>query len=166
LVKQLQARINSIENTTVDMIVIQVKALEVSEKMVLAQKILFTNVEVVQNHFRVVNQYLNNIGLKEREAIVARATFQEVVVASTREGVYMVSRLSPSEQTKGDIILNTWETNIDESKIMAKEVKKDCEETFHSLDKDSLGLRKYNISKVLGQVEIAKHQLNIKTNME
>jgi len=49
---------------------------------------------------------------------------------------------------------------------MAKEVKKDCEDTFHSLDKESLGLRKDNISKVLGQVDIEKKQLNIKTNME
>ena len=49
---------------------------------------------------------------------------------------------------------------------MAKEVKKDCEEIFHSLDKDSLGLRKDSISELLGQVDIAKHQPNIKTNME
>jgi hypothetical protein len=114
----------------------------------------------------VVNQSLNNICLKEREAIVASTTFQEAVVASTREGVSMVSILSPSEQTKGDIILKTWETNIAESKRTTKEVKKDCEETFHSLDKESLGLRKYNISEFLGQFDITKHQLNIKTNME
>jgi hypothetical protein len=49
---------------------------------------------------------------------------------------------------------------------MAKEVKEACEESFHSLDKESLGLRKDSISEVLGQVDIAKHQLNIKTNME
>jgi hypothetical protein len=49
---------------------------------------------------------------------------------------------------------------------MAKEVKKACEENFHSLDKESLGLEKDNISEVLGQVDIAKHQLNIKTSME
>jgi hypothetical protein len=49
---------------------------------------------------------------------------------------------------------------------MAKEVKEACEEAFHSLDKDSLGLDKDSISKVLGQVDIEKHQLNIKTNME
>ena len=75
-------------------------------------------------------------------------------------------RLSPSEQTIGDIILKTWETNIAGSKRMDKEVKKDCKEIFHSLDKESLGLRKYNISKFFGQVDISKHQLNIKTNME
>jgi hypothetical protein len=45
-------------------------------------------------------------------------------------------------------------------------VKKSCEEALHSLEKNSLGLEKYNISKVLGQFDIAKIQLNFKTNME
>ena len=45
-------------------------------------------------------------------------------------------------------------------------VKKSCEEALHSLEKKSLGLEKYNISKVLGQFDIAKIQLNFKTNME
>jgi hypothetical protein len=49
---------------------------------------------------------------------------------------------------------------------MDKEVKKDCEETFHSLDKESLGLGKDNIYEVLGKFDIVKHQINIKTNME
>jgi hypothetical protein len=87
-------------------------------------------------------------------------------VSSTKEEVTMVSILSLSEQTRGDIILKTWEANIVESKRLAKEVKKSCEEAFHSLDKESLGLEKDNISEVLGQVDIEKNQLNLKTNME
>jgi hypothetical protein len=148
------------------MAVFQAQALEVHEKLESTQQSLFTKVEAVQNHFRVVDQSLNNIFLKEREAIAARATFQEAVVSSTKEEVAMVSRLSLSEQTRGDIILKTWEANIVESKRLAKEVKKACEEAFHSLDKESLGLEKDNISEVLGQVDIAKNQLNFRTNME
>jgi hypothetical protein len=49
---------------------------------------------------------------------------------------------------------------------MAKEVKEAYEEAFHSLDKELLCLDKDSISEVLVQVYIAKHQLNIKTNME
>ena len=45
-------------------------------------------------------------------------------------------------------------------------MKEACEEAFHSLKKGSLGLRKDNISEVLGQVDIVKHQLDIKTNIE
>jgi hypothetical protein len=62
--------------------------------------------------------------------------------------------------------LKTREANIAESKIVAKEVKKACEEAFHSFNKGSLGLEKDNISEVLGQVDISNNQLNVKTNME
>jgi hypothetical protein len=102
---------------------------------------------------------------REKEAIAARTTFQEAVVSSTK-GVAMASRLSVSEQTKGDIILKTWESSIVESRKMDKEVKESCEEAFHSLNKESLGLDKEDSSGVLGQIDITKHQLDIKTNME
>jgi hypothetical protein len=49
---------------------------------------------------------------------------------------------------------------------MAKEVKEFCEEDFHSLNKESLGLDKEDSSGVLGHIDITKHQLDIKTNME
>jgi hypothetical protein len=74
LVKQLQAKINIIENTAVDMAIFQAHALEVHEKMESSQQNLLTKVEVVQNYYRVADQSLNNIHLKEREAIVARVT--------------------------------------------------------------------------------------------
>jgi hypothetical protein len=166
LVKQLQSKIILTENTAVDMEVFQAQALEVRGKLESAQQSFFTKVEVVQNHFRVIDQSLNNICLKEREALASQATFQEAVVSSAREEVAMVSRLSLSEQIRGDIILKTWEANIVESKILDKGVKKACEEAFHSLDKESLGLEKDNISEVLGQFDIVNHQLNVKTNME
>jgi hypothetical protein len=78
----------------------------------------------------------------------------------------MASRLSISEQTRGDIILKTWESSIVESRKMVKEVKESCEEAFHSPKKESLGIDKYDSSGVLGQIDITKHQLEIKTNME
>ena len=49
---------------------------------------------------------------------------------------------------------------------MAKEVKEFCEKAFYSLNKESLGLDKEDSSRVLGQINITKHQLDIKTNME
>jgi hypothetical protein len=49
---------------------------------------------------------------------------------------------------------------------MAKEVKESCEETFCSLNKELLGLDKDDSSGILGQIDIAKHLLNIKENME
>jgi hypothetical protein len=49
---------------------------------------------------------------------------------------------------------------------MDKEVKEFCEEAFHSLNKESLGLDKEDSYGVMGQINIKKHQLDIKTNME
>jgi hypothetical protein len=62
--------------------------------------------------------------------------------------------------------LNTCEANIDESKRTCKEIKEAFEEYFHSLNKESLGLGKYYHFEILGQVDIAKHQLGIKTSLE
>jgi 3-methyladenine DNA glycosylase Tag len=77
-----------------------------------------------------------------------------------------VPRLSVSEQIRGDIILKTWEANIAESKRTAKEIKEAYEEAFHSLNKESLGLGKEDNSEVLGQIDIVKHQLDIKASLE
>jgi hypothetical protein len=165
LVRQLQAKVSSTENMIVDITVFQAQALEVRKELEATQQSLLTKVETVQDHFRVIDQALNNICLREREVIASQTTFQEAVVSSAK-GVAMASRLSVSEQTRGDIILKTWESSIAESRKMAKEVKEFCEEAFHSLNKESLGLDKEDSSGVLGQIDITKHQLDIKTNME
>jgi hypothetical protein len=64
----------------------------------------------------VVNQSLDNICFREREAIAARTTFQTTVVSLAKEEMSVVPRLSVLEQVRGDIILKTWEANIVESK--------------------------------------------------
>jgi hypothetical protein len=145
LVKQLQAKINLTENTIVDMASFQAHALEVHEKLESTQQNLLTKVEVVQNYYRAVDHSLNNIHLKEREAIASQVTFQEAILSATKDEVARATRLSLSEQTQGDIILKTWEVNLVERKRLAWEVKKDCEEACFSLDKESLDIERDNI---------------------
>jgi hypothetical protein len=127
LVRQLQAKVSSTENMIVDITMFQAHALEVRKELEATQQSLLTKVEIVQDHFRVIDQALNNICLREREVITAWTTFQEAVVLSSKEGVVMASRLSISEQTRGDIILKTWESSTAEGRKMAKEVKDFCE---------------------------------------
>ena len=67
LVRQLQAKVRSIENMIVDIIVFQDQALEFLKELEATQKILLTKVENVQDHFWVIDQALNNICLRERE---------------------------------------------------------------------------------------------------
>jgi hypothetical protein len=62
--------------------------------------------------------------------------------------------------------LKTWEANLVESKRLAWEVKKSCEEACSSLNKESLNIERDNISEALRQIDIAKNQLDSKTRME
>jgi hypothetical protein len=132
----------------VDIALFQAQALEVLKKLEITKKSLFAKVEIIQNHFWEVNQLLDNIGFREREATAARTTFQEAVVSSAREERFVTPRLTIVEQVRGDIILKTWEANIAESKRMPKEIKEDCEEIFHFFNKESLGLGKDDCSEI------------------
>jgi hypothetical protein len=87
-------------------------------------------------------------------------------VSSAREEVPVTPRLTVAEQIRGDIILKAWEANIAESKRMAKEIKEDCEEVFDLLNKESLGIGKDDCSEILGQINIVKHQLDIKESLK
>ena len=49
---------------------------------------------------------------------------------------------------------------------MAKEVRDSCEETFGLINKKLLDLDKENSSRTLGKINIVKHMLDIKENLE
>jgi hypothetical protein len=76
------------------------------------------------------------------------------------------SKLSIAEQTRGNILLKVWEHNISESRGRANEVKNFCEEMFSLISKGLLDLDKESSAGTLGKINIAKHMLNIKENME
>jgi hypothetical protein len=82
-----------------------------------------------------------------------------------REEVPTTPILTITEQIRGDIILKAREANIVKSKKMAKEIKEECEEDFDLLDKKSLGIGKDNCAGVLGQINVVKHQLDIKERL-
>jgi hypothetical protein len=154
-VEKLQAKVKSTENMVIDITVFQTQAMEISNNLKSVQRSLLRKVEIIQNHFRMVNESLDNICSREREATAAQVTFQEAVVSLAREEMPVVPRLFVSEQVRGDIILKTWETNIAERKRGAKEIKEAYEEDFHSLNTKSLGLGKYDLSELLGQIDVA-----------
>jgi hypothetical protein len=63
-------------------------------------------------------------------------------------------------------LLKVWEHNISEGIQRAKEVRNSCEETFGFIDRGLLNIDSENNSEALGQINIAKHLLNIKENEE
>ena len=55
---------------------------------------------------------------------------------------------------------------MDESKRIAREVNKACEEALSSLEKGLLDVERDSIFEALGQIDIAKNQHNSKTSIE
>ena len=100
--------------------------MEINEKLEKAQLDLFMKVDDTQNCYLAVDISLKDICLKEREARSAWVKFQEVVLLVPKDDVSDVPRLSISEKIKGDIALKAWETNLAESKRLAREVNEGC----------------------------------------
>ena len=120
----------------------------------------------IQNHFQTIYQVLEDITLREREAGVARVSFQEAVIATTKVEMVNSSKLSIAEQTRGNILLKVWEKNISERRGIAKEVRNSCEEAFTLINKSLLDLDKEGSARTLGKINISKHLLDIKENVE
>jgi hypothetical protein len=137
----------------------------VHTKIEAEQQRLISKVEVIQNYFQEVSKSFDNIVLKEKKTKAARDTFQKAFVLSGNEEVSKTPRLSVTEKIRGDIMLKVWEANIAENKRMAKEIKDDCEEIFDLLDKGSLGIGRDNCIGILGTINIIRHQLNFKENL-
>jgi hypothetical protein len=166
LVKKLQAKIELVEGTIVDMAFFQAQALEVHEKLESAQQDIFTKVEAIQNCYRVVDLSHNKIYIKEREAHASRAKFQEAIFIVPKYDVSAAPRLSLSKKTKGDIILKPWESNLAERKRLSREVHEACLEPISSLEKGLLDVEGNNISKSLGNIGLARNQCNSRTRKE
>jgi hypothetical protein len=77
-------------------------------------------VDAIQKYYQVVDLALKDIYIKEREARSARVKFQEAVLLVPKDDVPDVPQLSLFEQIRGDIALKSWETNLVESKRLAR----------------------------------------------
>ena len=126
---------------------------------------MFSKVEIIQNRFQDVSQSLENISFKEKEATVAQAAFKKVVIFSAKEEVPITPKLIFIENIRGDIMLKVWEANISESRKMAKEIKEEYEESFDLLDKKLLDIGKGDFPGLLGQINVIRHQLNLKESL-
>jgi hypothetical protein len=150
----------------IDIGIFQSQAIEIRRRVSAAQQDLLAKVETIQNLCQIIDRVLEDISLREREAGAARVIFQEAVIATMKKEVGSSSKLSIPDQTRGNILLKAWERNISESRERAKEVRNFCEETLGEIDESLLGLDSESNTGTLGQVDIAKHLLNIKENEE
>jgi hypothetical protein len=130
------------------------------------QQGVFFNLKFVQNYFQEISKSLENILQKEREVKAARPTFQKAEALSTKEDFGEAQKLSVSEQIKGDVILKVWEVDLIENKRIAREVNDNCQGIFDLLDKTSLNIGKNDCPRLLGEINIVKHQLRFKEVLE
>jgi hypothetical protein len=80
---QLQSKLDVAENQVLDIKVFQAQATEIRQKVLAAQQDLLAKVGTIQHHFQTIDQMLEDISLREREAGAARVAFQDVVIATT-----------------------------------------------------------------------------------
>jgi hypothetical protein len=166
LIGKLQAKLNFAESQMIDIGIFQSQAIEIRKRVSAGQQDLLAKVETIQNHYQLIDQVLEKISFREKEDGATRVTFQEAVIATTKKETGSSSRFSIPEQTRGNIFLKAWERNISEDIQLAKEVRNSCKETFGFIDGSLLDLDSENNTETLGQINIAKHLLNMKENEE
>ena len=115
------------EGQIIDLKSFQAQSLEVHSKIEVGQQKFISKIEIVHNYFQEVDNAFDNIILREKEAKVVRITLQKEIIYSTGEEVSETMKVSATQKIRGDIMLKLWETNITESKRIAKEIKDDCE---------------------------------------
>jgi hypothetical protein len=165
IINQLQTKLKSIEDLVIDLKVFQAQSLEVHAELEVEQQKLISKIEILQNYFHEASNSFDNIIMKEKEAKAARVALQREIICSTNEETSKTTKLSATEKIRGDIMLKVWEANIMENKRIVKEIKDDCEEVFDLLDKGSLNIGKDNCAGLLGQINIARHQLKFKEDL-
>jgi hypothetical protein len=164
--KKLQDKIISITNQVVELENFRTQASEIYARIEEEQQKVFLNLEVIQNYFQESNKSLENVFQKEREAKAARTTFQKAVASSSKEEIGKTQKLSISEQVKGDIMIKVWESKLAEYKRITREVNEDCQGIFDLFERDSLNIGTDGCSGLLGEVNIAKHQLRFREELE
>jgi hypothetical protein len=135
----------------------------VHSKIEIEQWKLISKIEMIHNYFlEVDNAFENiilrekeakaveNIILREKEAKAVRITLQKGIIYLTGEEVPKTMKVSATEKIKGDVMLKLWETNIIESKRIAKETRDDHEEVFDLVDKGSVNIGKGQCIGLLG----------------
>jgi hypothetical protein len=101
-----------VESKVIDIGMFQSQAMEIRGRVSAAQRNLLAKVEAIRDNCLLVNQVLENLSAREREAGAARVTFQEAVIATNNRGSGSTPRFTISEQTRGNILLKEWEHNI------------------------------------------------------
>jgi hypothetical protein len=165
-INQLQARIATIESTIIDISTFKKQASEINEGLQIVQQNFYESLDIIQKHYHVINNSLQIIDDKEKESIIARSKFQELIVWRKNlniPGLFLFQKLS---RLKGEMALKSWENNLEESKRLAKEAKNACLNALLVVDVEMAEIDIGDIHAYIGQVEIEKRKENLKKSRE
>jgi hypothetical protein len=166
LISQLQARINTIESTIIDISAFKKQALEINEGLQIAQQNFYESLEIIQKHYHVINNSLQIIADKEKESITARSKFQELIVWKKNLNIPGLVPFSEIEQLKGEMALKSWENSLEERKILAKEAKVACLNALLVVDVEMTEIDLGDVHSFIGTIEVDKRKENLKRNRE
>jgi hypothetical protein len=164
--KSLQDKIVYIANQVIEIENFRTQASEIYEKIEEEQHKVFCNLEIIQNYFLESNKSIENVFQKERQTKAARNTFQKAVASSLKEEIGKNKKLSISKQVKGDIMIKVWESKLAKYKRITKEVNENCQAIFDLVEKDSLNIGTDDCFELLGEVNISRHQLKSREELE
>jgi hypothetical protein len=83
LIEQLQVRLEFAESQVINIGIFQSQAMEIRSRVSAAQRSLLAKVKTIRDNCLLVDQVLENLSVREREAGAARVAFQEAVIATT-----------------------------------------------------------------------------------
>jgi hypothetical protein len=132
----------------------------------IVQQNFYESLDTIQKHYHVINNSLQIIDDKEKESIIARSKFQELIVWRKNLNIPGLVPFSEIEQIKGEMALKSWENNLEESKRLAKEENNACLNALLVVDVEMAEIDIGDIHAYIGQVEIEKRKENMKKNRE
>jgi hypothetical protein len=92
----------------------------------------------------------------------------DIISDTTAAGVVhnIKSWTTIADKMKGDVMLKVWETKMQGYKGVTEEVINHCERIFDSIEKDSTHDENNGLSQPLGEINIDRHQLKIREELE
>jgi hypothetical protein len=97
LIEQLQASVEIVESKFINIRMFQSQAMEIRRRVSAAQRNLLTKVEAIWDNCLLVNQVLENLSDREREAGAAWVAFQEAEIATNNREAGSTPRFTISE---------------------------------------------------------------------
>jgi hypothetical protein len=165
-VMQLQAQLEVTESRSIDVEIAKSRAIDIRSRVSSAQQSLLNKIEEFQKDFLLMNRISENLVDEERSAEAARVVFQEAVLATHNRFSTGTPGLSIAEQTRGNILLKSWEHDIALGKEQASKVMNSLEETLKNINAELLGMEDGGDTETLKQINMERISLDIKEKNE